>query len=1012
MAKSRLHTVYELGQSVWYDNIRRGLITSGELQRLIDDDAVVGVTSNPTIFEKAIGGSSDYDDALRALVSKGVRDPRKIFEALAVEDIQNAADILRPTYDRTQRYDGYISLEVAPDQANDTQATVADAGRLFAEVKRPNVMIKIPATAAGMPAIEQMIYEGVNINITLIFSLDVYQQVTEAYIRGLERRVAEGKSVDQIASVASFFVSRVDTMIDKQLDEKIAASSDPAEQQKLRGLRGKAAIANARLAYEMYEQIFHGERFAALRQAGAQYQRCLWASTSTKNPAYRDVIYVEELIGPETVDTMPPQTIVAFQDHGIPERTLGEYDEARAVMAALASVGVDMDQVTKQLEIDGVKSFYASYTSLLDSTAQKTAKLAAEMGDQQASAETQQAAAGSVGAAASAVAQAMPAPHSSDEGQSEAQSGSHGSESDAAALRGNARLGPLQSAVEQTLSRAQSERFAQRVWQKDPAFWKPNPSEQKEITDRLGWLTVTDTMRDALPRLRDLRESLRSEGVRDVVLLGMGGSSLAPEVLRETFGVGAGLPNLHVLDSTDPATISAIERAIDLAHTVFIVASKSGGTLETMSQYKYFYAKVSALGPGDAARAGAHFIAITDAGTKLDALAQERKFRTVFRNPADIGGRYSALSFFGLVPAAIIGIDVEKLLDRADAMRAACAAERPAEQNPGVWLGTILGVGNRQGRDKVTIVVSPPIATFGYWLEQLLAESTGKEGKGILPVEGEALGAPSVYGDDRIFAYLRTETGFDAAQDAAIERLEAAGQPVVRLRLRDTWDMSGEFFRWEFATAVAGALMGINAFDQPNVQESKDNTDTILARYQQTHELKQPAATLRTQSGHVSLVAQGDQGERLRQAASLQAAFEAYASESRPGDYFALLAYIQRTPQTDAALQRIRLRLRDMRRAATTLGYGPRFQHSTGQLHKGGANTGLFLQFVADVHNDLSIPDAPYTFGTLKAAQALGDLQSLQAHGRRGIRIDLHDDIAAGLAEVEQALDAARIGQP
>jgi len=998
MAKSRLHAVYELGQSIWYDNIRRGLIQSGELRRLIDDDAVVGVTSNPTIFEKAIEGSSDYDDALRKLVSQGVRDPRKIFEALAVEDIQSAADILRPTYDRTNHKDGYISLEVAPDQANDTQATVAEAGRLFKSVGRPNVMIKIPATSAGMPAIEQMIYEGVNINITLIFSLAVYEQVTEAYIRGLERRMAEGKPIDQMASVASFFVSRVDTMIDKQLDEKIAATSDPAQQEQLRNLRGKAAIANARLAYEKYEHIFHGERFAALRQAGAQYQRCLWASTSTKNPSYRDVLYVEELIGPETVDTMPPQTIVAFQDHGIAEVTLGHYDEARAVMSDLASVGIDMDQVTKQLELDGVKSFYESYSSLLDSTAKKTAKLAAEMGDTQASAEAQAAGARAAGAAAAGAAAAA-----SEQGGQQA--------AGADDAHGRARLGPLQGAVEATLSRAQSEQFAERVWKKDPAFWKPNPSEQKEITNRLGWLTVTDTIRDALPRLRDLRESLRSDGVRDVVLMGMGGSSLAPEVLRETFGVGAGLPNLHVLDSTDPDTISAVERVIDLAHSAFIVASKSGGTLETLSQYKYFYAKVSALASGDAARAGSHFIAITDAGTKLDALAQERKFRAIFRNPPDIGGRYSALSFFGLVPAAIIGIDVEKLLDRADAMRAACAVATPAERNPGVWLGSILGTGNLHGRDKVTIVVSPPIATFGYWLEQLLAESTGKEGKGILPVEGEALGDPSVYGADRIFAYLRTESGYSAAQDAAIERLEAAGQPVVRLSLRDIWDVSAEMFRWEFATAVAGALMGINAFDQPNVQESKDNTDTILQRYEHTHELKQPRATLRTQTGHVSLVAPGAQDERIRQAASLQSAFEIYARESQPGDYFALLAYVQRTPQTEAALQRIRLRLRDTRHTATTLGYGPRFQHSTGQLHKGGANTGLFLQFVANTHDDLSIPDAPYTFGTLKAAQALGDLQSLQAHGRRVIRVDLGADIAAGLAEVEQALDAARIGQ-
>ncbi len=961
MAKSRLHAVYELGQSVWYDNIRRGLITSGDFQRLIDDDAVVGVTSNPTIFEKAIGGSADYDDALRALVRQGVSDSRQAFFALAVEDIQMAADILRPVYDRSGHLDGYISLEVSPDLANDTEATIAEAQRLFARVNRPNVMIKIPATAEGMPAIEEMIYAGVNINVTLIFALDAYQRVTQAYIRGLERRVAEGKPVQDIASVASFFVSRVDSLVDKQLDAKIAAAAGDAEREHLRALQGKAAIANARLAYEMYGAIFHGERFASLLAAGARPQRCLWASTSTKNPTYRDVLYVEELLVPETVDTMPPQTIVSFQEHGEARRAPDAFDAARATMSDLAVAGIDMAQVTKQLELEGVKSFTDSFVSLLESTGKKIATLTAEMA---------------------------------------------ASEPASGATEGTASLGPLSGAVEEILGRAQSERFAQRVWTKDPAFWKPNPAEQSEITDRLGWLTVTDTMRDALPRLTDLRDSLRKAGVTSAVLLGMGGSSLAPEVLRETFGVGEGLPDLLTLDSTDPATILAVERHIDLARTVFIVASKSGGTLETLSQYKYFYEKVLALHEGNVADAGAQFIAITDPGTKLEALARDRQFLTTFRNPADIGGRYSALSFFGMVPAAIIGIDVAKLLDRADAMRQACAADVSDEKNPGVWLGSIFGAGAIHGRDKVTITVSPPIATFGYWLEQLIAESTGKEDKGILPVEGETLGDPAVYGQDRVFVYLRTDEGFDPAQDAAFARLEAAGQTVVRLPLRDTYDMGAEFFRWEFATAVAGALIGINAFDQPNVQESKDNTDRLLAAYAHERALHEPAPTLRTETGHVTLVAQGEREAALRQAQSLQAAMATLAGDAGPGDYFALLAYIQRTPETNAALQRIRLRLRDLRRVATTLGYGPRFQHSTGQFHKGGPNTGVFLQFVARDAEDAPIPDAPYTFGALKAAQALGDLQSLLTHGRRAVRIDLGDNIAAGLAELERALDA------
>ncbi len=996
MAKSRLHAVYELGQSVWYDNIQRGLIRSGDLQRLIDNDAVVGMTSNPTIFDKAISGSPDYDEQIRQLVTSGVTDPTQIFWTLAIDDIRAAADVLRPIYDATEGGDGFVSLEVSPLLANDTQGTIAEARRLFSTVNRPNLMVKIPATAEGMPAIEQMTYEGVNINVTLIFALEAYRQVTEAYIRGLERRQAEGKPVKGIASVASFFVSRVDTLADKQLDALASQTDDDARKAQIAALKGKAAIANAKLAYELYDQIFHGDRFAALRQAGAATQRCLWASTSTKNPAYRDVLYVEELIGPETVDTMPPATIVAFQDHGEVSRTVdSNVAAAHETMRQLAEVGIDMNAVTKQLELDGVKAFADSFDDLLKGTAAKTEKLKQESqasgnaGAAQNQGAGEQTSSGGGGAAALSGAPTSARGESSSTGEQ------------------SASLGVFATPVDAALDRADAERYAARVWAKDPAFWKPNPADQNEITNRLGWLTVSDVMRPAIPRLYALRDDLRNAGVTHVVLFGMGGSSLAPEVLRETFGVAPGLPKLLVLDSTDPATILSVEQTIDLPHTVFIVASKSGGTIETLSQYKHFYEKVSALG---VANPGAQFIAITDPGTKLDTLATERGFRDIFRNPDDIGGRYSALSFFGLVPAAIIGVDVERLLQRADAMRAVCQPETAARQNPGVWLGAIMGTLAKDGHDKVTIVVSPPIATFGYWVEQLIAESTGKEGRGILPVEGEPLGAPNVYGADRLFVYLRTNEGFDPAQDAAISALESAGQPVVRLTLGDTYDLGGEFFRWEFATAVAGALIGINAFDQPNVQESKDNTDRILQQYAATHELAQPPAIIQTERNGVAIVAEGEEAERLAGSVSLQAALETYARHATAGDYIAILAYIERTPKTNATLQAIRVRLRDGRHVATTLGYGPRFQHSTGQLHKGGANNGVFIQIVADDQVDVSIPDAPYTFSVLKQAQALGDLQSLRAHGRRVIRINLGADIAAGLAEVRQALDVAQLG--
>ncbi|MFI5273029.1 MAG: bifunctional transaldolase/phosoglucose isomerase [Ktedonobacterales bacterium] len=967
MAENRLAQVYQLGQSVWYDNIRRGLITSGDLQKLIDDDAVVGVTSNPSIFEKAIDGSTDYDDAIKQLIGEHVTEAKQILDTLMIHDIQMAADLFRPIYDRTNHVDGYVSIEVSPVLANDTQKTIAEARRLFEVVGRPNVMVKIPATEEGLPAIEQMIYEGVNINVTLIFSLDRYEAVTEAFIRGLEHRRRENQPVTDIASVASFFVSRVDTLVDAQLDERIAATGDTSKQQELRSLEGKAAIANARLAYQKYGDIFHGERFAALAAEHAQTQRCLWASTSTKNPAYPDTYYVEALIGPETVDTIPPQTIVAVQDHGVAKDALtDDIAGMRATMERLAEAGIQIDAVTRQLELDGVKSFADSYAQLLQSTQGKVEKLARQVSD---------------GAAPTTDGSAL-----------------------TRAARIVASLGALQRIVDAGVERTASGHWARRVWEQDPSLWKPAGQDQSEITNRLGWLTVTEQMRDALPRLNALRDDVKQAGFTHAVLLGMGGSSLAPEVLMSTFGAAQGQPRLLVLDTTDPVTILDTEHAVDLRHTLFIVASKSGGTLETLSQFHYFFAKVQALAGDDA---GKHFIAITDPGTQLDQLAQDSGFRATFRNPPEIGGRYSALSFFGMVPAAILGVDVARLLDRAQTAQHACHGSGPARANPGLYLGTILGTLANIGRNKVTLVTSPPISTVGSWIEQLIAESTGKEGKGVLPVESEALGTPQVYGDDRLFVYLRTDTGYDDVQETQVRALEETGQPVVRIALHDTYDLGMEFFIWEFAVAIAGAFLGINAFNQPNVQESKDNTDHILADYATTHELPQPQAILRTEQ--VNIVAGDDQAHMLVDAVSLQAALEAYFQEVHPGDYIAILAYLTKTNETDDQLEAIRYRLRDLTRAATTLGYGPRFQHSTGQLHKGGANTGVFVQIVAPDAVDAAIPGEPYTFGILNPAQALGDLRSLQAHGRRVIRLALGGDVRAALAEIQRALDAAHV---
>ncbi len=951
-----------LGQSPWIDFILRSHMREGKFSALINAGEIVGATSNPTIFEKAIGGSADYDDQIADLVRQGITDPKKIFDEVAITDIQMAADNLHSVYVRTEGRDGYISLEVSPDLANDTQGTIEQARYLWSRVQRPNVMIKVPATPEGLPAIEQLISEGLNINITLIFANEVYEQVANAYLNALEKRVAAGQPIDKLASVASFFVSRVDTEVDKRLDALLANTSgtgpsgsappsgEPARREQIDALHGKAAIANAKLAYEIYQRLFTSERFAALKAHGAQTQRCLWASTSTKNPNYRDVLYVEGLIGPDTVDTMPPQTIDAFRDHGVVRLTLTEdVAGAHATLNQLEALGISMADVTLKLQIDGVKLFADSFDKLLEETGKKTAKL-----------------------------------------RSEVASGSGG---DAAGPSGG--IAPIEGDVAQALQALDQSRAGERLWSKDYTFWKDDPDVGVKIVDRLGWLDIARVMETVLSDLEQFANEVRLAGFAHAVLLGMGGSSLCPEVFSQTFGKQEGFPQLHVLDSTDPATILATERALDLPHTLFIVASKSGTTLETLSHFAYFYEKVKAL-RGER-EAGAQFVAITDPGTPLEALASQRAFRAVFRNPSDIGGRYSALSYFGMVPAAVMGIDVSALIDSALAMTAACGPTHQAAQNPGLWLGAVLGAAYKNGRDKVTIITSPPIKTAGLWFEQLIAESTGKEGRGLLPVADEPLGSPDVYGNDRIFAYLRTDQGADPQQDAAIAALEKAGQPVVHISLPNLYALGGEFYRWEVATAIAGHFLGINPFDEPNVQESKDNTKRILTEYEGSRRLDQPPALFA--DGGVRVSADTKTANAASGATTLSQFYQqAVQQQARPGDYIAIMAYLQPTPENEALLQQLRVRLRDATHMATTLGFGPRFLHSTGQEHKGGANTGIFIQIVADDREDVPIPGQPYTFGTLIHAQSLGDYQSLQNHQRRVIRLNLGGDIRSGLA--------------
>ncbi len=552
-------------------------------------------------------------------------------------------------------------------------------------------------------------------------------------------------------------------------------------------------------------------------------------------------------------------------------------------------------------------------------------------------------------------------------------------------------LGRWQDPVDRSLKELVEKDAVRRVWDRDTTLWKEDPAHQAEIGQRLGWLTVAGSMREQIPILEAFARELIRDGIQQVVLCGMGGSSLCPEVLRLTFGSASGYPQLWVLDTTDPGMVSRVARQAEPERSLYLISSKSGGTIEVDSLFRFFFDQAQAR-LGD--RAGSAFAAVTDPGTGLERLAGERRFRRVFLNPPDIGGRYSALSLFGLVPAALIGLDLDSLLDGAERMARECGASTPPEKNPGLWLGAALGGMARAGRDKLTLLASPRLGSLGLWVEQLIAESTGKEGRGIVPVAGEPPMPHESYGEDRFFAYTHLEGDDNAALDRFVAGLQRAGQPVVTFSLQGEYDLAGEFFRWEFATALAGATLRIDPFDQPNVQESKDNTGRLLAAYREKGSLPEETPDL----------VQGDLKLYGTRESTLAGALASFLDQAGSGDYVALMAYLDMAEPIDRALEGLRRRLLERCRLATTLGYGPRFLHSTGQLHKGGPNTGLFLQITADRPVKVPIPGQPYDFGTLQAAQALGDRQALRQHGRRALSIHLGGDVLEGLAQMAEAL--------
>ncbi len=930
---SRLKQLGELGQAVWLDFIDRKFLRAGGLRSLIEAHGVTGVTSNPSIFEKAIGGDDAYDNEIKALLATANVRVQDIYENLVIADTKAAAADLRPTYERTSGRDGFVSLELSPGLADLTDATIAEARRLWTTVNEPNLMVKVPGTAAALPAIRLLIAEGVNINVTLLFSLEAYQAVAEAYLAGLEARVEAGLPVDRIASVASFFVSRIDMRIDEVVDARMKAGDHHIEA--CDAIRGKVAVASAKLAYAWYREMISGARWQALAARGAMPQRLLWASTGMKSPAFPDTLYVDTLIGPETVNTMAPGTMDAFIDHGTVEITLPEnIENAHRILAEAQRLGLEPGELATDLLSHGIARFADAMDRLLVALADKRALV---LGDRQ-----------------NAITAALPA--------------------------------QLARAVAARLETARTGGWARRLWQGDSTLWTGRSEGQW-----LGWLSAADVAKSDVDRFESLRAKAKAH--RDAVLLGMGGSSLGPEVLSLVLGSSDGNPRLHVLDTTDPDEIAAISNAINPDDCIFIIASKSGTTMEPELLRSFFWE----LSGGD----GSRFIAVTDPGSKLATSAGKDRFAMIFEGDPTIGGRYSVLSAFGMVPAAVMGIDTRTFLASTEPMVQACGDDVPAAGNPGIRLGAIIGEAAIAGRDKLTILASAELAPLGAWLEQLLAESTGKQGKGIIPVDLEPIGTPESYGGDRLFIYLHLAGNADQAVDGLVKSLIGLGQPVVTIMVAKREFIGQEFFRWEVATAVAAAVIGVNPFDQPDVEDAKIATRRLVANCEATGALEPRRvaaenADIQVLTGNRGESATNDPVELLRQ----------HFAGLEPGGYAGFLAYVERSAANAARLAEMRTIVRDAKGVATVAGFGPRFLHSTGQAYKGGPGSGVFLVITRDPYPDLAIPGRRTSFGTVQVAQARGDAEVLESRGRRVLCIHLKQG-GGGMVALVAALQSA-----
>lgn len=928
-----LHDLERHGQVVWISYLRRNLLAAGHLQRLIEDYAVSGINFDAELFAHAVARGPEYRESVAKLKARGL-SPVEILEELLIEDVALASAALRRA--RPADLGGWVAVTVPLRYRTSVTAITEWARRLEEAAESRRVLVKLPASAVGLRAVEGTVAAGHSVYVDRIFGLEQLDQALDAHARGLALRAAAGEPLASARLVLAMNLVRIDVAVDELLRDRRREVT--GERDMIESLHGRAAIALGKLAWRRLREWDGDTRQAELVAKGAPPPWLAWEGTRTLSPARRDVEYLEELIGPRTIAVVSRLALGAFRDHGETAGTVTrQHSEAQEIVDDLRAVGIDLDELAAGLQEAALAARETSGRDLETAVASQssTSALVVEAG-----------------------------------GLTD-------------------RCGELEREAERI-------GLVRRLWDRDPTLWPAGVADPARIRDRLGWLALPEAMtEEALPVL-GARPPAGDSAIR-IVLLGMGGSSLGAETCRVAFG----RRGFVVLDTTVPGGVAAVAARADTGGAIFVVASKSGTTVETLALADFFWERADDERPGD------RWVAITDPGTPLHEMARRRDFQRIWLNPPDVGGRYSILSYFGLVPMALMGIDIGRILASASQMAVLSGAEVKAADNPAVQLGVLLAAALQEGRDKLTVLTSPSLNGLSDWIEQLVAESTGKDGRGLVPVSQEPLGAPDAYGADRTFVQLRLAgDAEDEPQATLLAAMEAQGAPVVRIELDDPHDLGGEFLRWELAVAMAGALVGFDPFDEPDVAGAKRRTAELLDVATRGEPLQKEAPI--AESAWVSLF--GDP-ERLGIDGDApwtpEAVLEALLARAKPPHYLAIQGFLAPDEPTWHALQGLRALVRDRTGAAATVGWGPRFLHSTGQLHKGGGDRALVLQITAEVSGDLPIPGREYTFGTLAAAQALADFRALSERGRAIVRVHLRRSTEAGLASLLEAVRRA-----